>query len=280
MPLEVNLGNSDLNGLILVDTHVHYYPFCTFSEYFDSAYANTQVAAERLGSLHEFTSILCLLETETSHWYQDLLAIASSTKQIGGWQLEALDNHQLLQLIGDKGEEILLIPGQQLITSENLEILIIGPTNKIAHNFSAQFYIEEFSDTYLVVIPWGVGKWFGARGRVVSNLILQPTGYKFALGDNSGRASVWKYVPQFNQAYKMGINILAGSDPLPVVGQHKKVACYGSVITGPMQRQGLAGQLREKLLDTQTSNIKSYGHLDNLIHFIVSQLLLRLQPIK
>lgn len=270
----------DLNKLILVDTHVHYYPFCTFPEYFDSAYTNMQAAAERLGSLHAFTPILCLLETETSHWYQDLLAIANSSKQIGDWQLEALDNDQLLQLIGGNGREILLVPGQQIISSENLELLIIGSTSMITHKNSAQFYIEEYSDTHLVIIPWGVGKWLGARGRIVSDLIQQQTSYKFALGDNSGRASVWKYVPQFNQAYQMGINILAGSDPLPIAGQHKKVATYGSVITGPMQRQCLASQLREKLLDTQTNNIKSYGHLDNLIHFIINQLLLRIQPIK
>jgi len=278
--MEVNVSSSDLNKLILVDTHVHYYPFCTFPEYFDSAYTNMQAAAKRLGSLEVFTPILCLLETETSHWYQDLLTIANSTKQIGDWQLEALDNDQLLQLTGGNGREILLLPGQQIITSENLELLIIGATSNITHKKSAHFYIEEYSDTRLVIIPWGVGKWLGSRGRIVSNLMQQQANYKFALGDNSGRASAWKYVPQFNQARHMGINILAGSDPLPIAGQYKKVASYGNVITGPLQRRGLASQLREKLLDTQTGNIKAYGHLDSLINFIISQLLLRLQPIK
>ena len=269
-----------MNKLTLIDTHVHYYPFCTFPEYFDAAYSNMLAAAKKLDSLQAFTPILCLLETQTSHWYQDLLAIAASKKQIGNWQLESLDNDQLLQLTNNNESELLFLPGQQIITSENLELLIIGVTNKIPHKNPVHFYIEKYSDTYLVIIPWGVGKWLGSRGRIVSNLIRQQSDYKFALGDNSGRTSAWKYVPQFNQARQMGINILAGSDPLPIAGQHKKVGSYGSVITGSLQKQNLASQIREILLDTQTSNIKSYGQLDSLYHFIISQLLLRLQPIK
>jgi len=272
--------NLDSNNLTLVDTHAHYYPFCTLPEYFDAAYANMQFAAENLGCLQEITSILCLLETETSHWYRGLLEIAHSTKQVGEWQLEALDDNQLLLLTRTDGSEILLLPGHQIVTSENLEILIIGTTSRIPHKKSALFYIEEFCNSHLVIVPWGVGKWLGARGRVVSKLVEHQTSYKFALGDNSGRAAMWKYVPQFDQADQMGINILAGSDPLPIAGQHKKVASYGSVIKGSMQPQNLAGQLREKLLDTKTGSIKSYGQLDNLIQFIANQLLLRFQRIK
>ena len=274
------MGNLDVKEITLIDTHVHYYPFCTFQEYFDAAYSNMQTAAKKLNSLQTFTPILCLLETQTSHWYQDLLAIAASRKQIGNWQIKSLDNDQLLRLTNNNKSELLLLPGQQIITSENLELLIIGATNKISHKNPAHFYIEKYSDDLLVIIPWGVGKWLGSRGRIVSNLIHQQSNYKFALGDNSGRASAWKYVPQFNQARHQGINILAGSDPLPITGQHKKVASYGSVIIGSLQQHDLARQLREKLLDTQTSNIKSYGHLDGPLRFIISQLLLRLQPIK
>lgn len=273
------MGNLDMNKLTLIDTHVHYYPFCTFPEYFDAAYSNMQAAAKELDSLQAFTPILCLLETQTSHWYQDLLAIAASTKQIGNWQLESLDSDQLLRLTKNNESELFLLPGQQIISSENLEVIITGATNKIPHKNPVHFYIEKYGDTHLVIIPWGVGKWLGNRGRIVSNLIQQ-SNYKFALGDNSGRASVWKYVPQFNQARHKGINILAGSDPLPIAGQHKKVASYGSVIIGSLQQHDLARQLRGKLLDVQAGNIKSYGHLDGLLSFIISQIRLRLQPIK
>jgi hypothetical protein len=272
--------NLDMNKLTLIDTHVHYYPFCTFPEYFDAAYSNMQAAAKQINSFLPFTSILCLLETQTSHWYQELLGIATSTKQIGNWQLESLDSDQLLRLTKNNENELLLVPGKQIITSENLEVLIIGVTDEIPHKIPVKFYIEKYSDSHLVIIPWGVGKWLGKRGRIVSNLIQQHSNHKFALGDNSGRATAWKYVPQFNQARQTGINILAGSDPLPISGQYKKVASYGSVIIGSLQQHDIASQLREKLLDTRAGNINNYGHLDGVVRFIVSQILLRIRPIK
>jgi len=273
------MGSSDTNKLTLVDTHVHYYPFCTFPEYFDAAYSNMQTAAKQYDSLQPFTAILCLLETQTSDWFQDFLNIAASAKPVGDWRIESLDNDRLLRLTNKDKNELLVLPGQQIITSENLELLIIGVTEKIPHKSPAGFYIEKYSDTHLVIIPWGVGKWLGGRGRIVSKLIQQSR-HKFALGDNSGRAAAWRYVPQFDQAYARGINILPGSDPLPIAGQHKKVASYGSIITGSLQQPNLAYQLREKLLGTQTGNIHSYGRLDSLFRFVISQILLRLQPIR
>ena len=269
-----------MNKLALIDTHVHYYPFCTFPEYFDSAFSNMQDAASKIDSSNDFTYILCLLETRTSHWYKDLLAIACSSKQFGDWLIESQDNNQVLRLSQNDNKELLILPGQQIITSENLELLTIGTTDEISHDSPAHFYINKYSDTHLVILPWGVGKWLGNRGRIVSDLIRQDNDHRFALGDNSGRASLWKHIPQFDQARSKNINILAGSDPLPIAGQQNKVASYGSIISGALQPENLAHQIRLKLLDTQANSIRSYGHIDSLFRFIISQLLLRLQPIK
>ena len=266
-----------MNKLILVDTHTHYYPFCSFTKYFDYAYLNMQTAARENNNAQTFSAILCLLETETSHNYQDLLDIANSTKKMGEWQLESLDNNKLLRLSQSDEKELYILPGQQIITSENLELLIIGSTEKISHKNPINTYLEKYSETHLLILPWGVGKWLGKRGRIVSRLI-QRNNHTFTLGDNSARPSLWQYVPQFIQARKKGIKILAGSDPLPIHKQYKKVAIYGSTMTGSLQQQGLADQLRETILNSKT-NIKSYGHRDGLLRFIFSQLLLRLKPI-
>ncbi len=266
-----------MNKLTLVDTHTHFYPFCSFEEFFDYAYLNMQNAARDNYNAQPFSAILCLLETETSHNYQDLLDIATSTKKIGDWQLESLDQNTLFRVSQNNGKELYLLPGQQIITSENLELLIIGNTDKITYRKPIHSYLEKYGDTHLLIIPWGVGKWLGKRGRIVSQLI-QNSDYKFALGDNSGRASLWKYVPQFNQARKKNIKILAGSDPLPIHKQYKKVATYGSALMEQLQPLGLAAQLRTEILNP-TTNIKNYGRRDSLFRSISSQLLLRLKPI-
>ncbi len=266
-----------MNKLILVDTHTHYYPFCSFTKYFDYAYLNMQTAAKENNSAQSFSAILCLLETATSHNYQDLLDIANSTTKMGEWQLESLDDNKLLKLSQSDEKELYILPGQQIITSENLELLIIGNTEKIPHKKSVNTYLEKYSKAHLLILPWGVGKWLGKRGRIVSQLI-QHKNYAFTLGDNSARPSLWRYVPQFTQARKKGIRILAGSDPLPIHKQYKKVAIYGSAMTGSLQQQGLADQLREIILNAET-DIKNYGHRDGLLRFVFNQLLLRIRPI-
>lgn len=238
-------------------------------------------AAEKLDDEQAFTPIICLLETATSNWYQELISIANnSTGHIDHWQVNALDNNCLLQLSEKTGKELLILPGEQVITAENLELLVIGTTRKIPHFNSVEFYLEKFSRSHLIILPWGVGKWLGKRGKKVNQLIAGQNNHTFALGDNSGRTPVWKYIPQFSQARKAGINILAGSDPLPVAGQHNKVASFGTIINGPLHLQGLANQLREKMLEKQAPDIRSYGKQDNLLQFLASQLLLRLRPIR
>jgi len=266
-----------MNKLILVDTHTHYYSFCSFTKFCDYAYLNMQNAARNNYNTQVFSAILCLLETETSHNYQDLLNIATSTKKIGDWQLESLDHNKLLRLSQSNGKELYLLPGRQIITSENLELLIIGNTDKISYRKPIHSYLEKYSDTHLLILPWGVGKWLGKRGHIVSRLI-QRTDNKFVLADNSARPSLWRYVPQFNQARKKKMRILAGSDPLPIHNQYKKVAIYGSAMTESLQPQGLANQLRENILNSKTS-IKNYGQRDSFFRFIFSQLLLRIKPI-
>jgi len=237
-----------------------------------------QKAAKIHNNSSSFTAVLCLLETRSSHWYQDLLKIAAAKKNIGNWTIEALNDAQLLRLSQNNGKELLVLPGQQVITAENLELIIIGSTNMIAHDNNICSYLSEYSHSHLVIIPWGVGKWLGSRGRIVSELIQQQK-YNFALGDNSGRAAIWQHIPQFNQAKANNIRIIAGSDPLPICGQHKKIACYGVILTEAIPQQALAQQLRNTMLNPQ-KNIKQYGRLDNLFQFFASQLLLRIRPIK
>lgn len=236
-----------------------------------------QNAARDNYNTQAFSAILCLLETETSHNFLDLLEVATAEKKIGDWQLESLDKNKLLRVSQSNGKELYLLPGQQIITSENLELLIIGSTDKISYRKPIHSYLKKYGDTHLLVIPWGVGKWLGKRGSIVNQLIKN-TDYKFVLADNSSRPSLWGYVPQFNQARKKNIKILAGSDPLPIHKQYKKVASYGSALMEQLQPLGLATQLRTEIL-SPTTTIKNYGHRDNLLRSISNQLLLRLRPI-
>lgn len=268
-----------MNELVLIDTHAHFYRFCTMPEFFDSAYANMSSAAERIagrpGSL-----ILCLLETESSDWYAALLDDARRSGALGHWRLEIADGGDALELSGEPGERLLVVPGRQLISSENLEVIVVGLRQKPANRAEARQFIEKYGDRYLVILPWGVGKWLGARGRIVTGLMDDPPAAPFVLGDNRGRGSWWRYVPQFRQAKRLGINILPGSDPLPLTGQHEKVGSYGAVVEARLERDGILPQVRELLLGSSRNRVEAYGRLDGLLEFLSSQLMVRLRPIR
>ena len=177
-----------MKKLLLIDTHVHYYPFCEFPVFFDAAYSNMKKVADTFAKENKFTAILCLLETEKSHWFEQLFTIAKSSKKVGSWEVEEIAHENLLRLVDGDDKELILIPGQQIITAEKLELLIIGATqNKVDHRKPIETYVQDYSDSHLVIIPWGVGKWLGSRGQIVSRLIANASSANFALGDNSGR---------------------------------------------------------------------------------------------
>lgn len=268
-----------MNNLLVIDTHVHYYPFCELSAFFDAAHANMKKAVTVFAGQKNFTAVLCLQETATSHRFEQLSSIAKSSEKVGSWEVIKIVDENLLK-IKNEDKEIIIVPGQQIITSENLELLIIGTSQKINHKKSIETYLRDHSGSRLVIIPWGVGKWLGNRGKIVSRLIDKTPVVNFALGDNSGRPGIWNKVKQFDLARNKGINVLPGSDPLPVEGQHRKVACYGSIITKEISLSGFVSQIRSLLLDGNQGEIKSYGRRDSFFNFMTSQLLLRLSPIK
>jgi hypothetical protein len=238
-------------------------------------------AADTFAEDNKFTAILCMLETETSHWFDQLFTIAKSSEKVGSWKVVEIADENMLRLIDGDEKELILVPGQQIITAERLELLIIGATqNKVDHRKPIETYVQDYSDSHLVIIPWGVGKWLGSRGQIVNRLIANASSANFALGDNSGRPGIWKKVKQFNLARQNGLNILPGSDPLPVKGQHKKVASYGSIIRVNLNFKGIIGQLRVQLLSQDQGMPGLYGSRDNIFNFITTQLLLRLSPVK
>jgi len=268
-----------MNNITLIDTHVHYYKFCEMPEFFDSAYTNFRNAANDLGA-SSFTPVMCLLETGGSHSYQTLLSIAESSSNMGKWMIKPIDDNQSLILTKSKGQELLVLSGKQVITRENLEVIIIGLCDEVPNNKGIEFYLNEYSDLYLVILPWGVGKWLGARGRIINDLLKKKGNIPFVLGDNSGRTALWSRISQFQLARSLGINILPGSDPLPISGQYKKVASFGSVIQGSLETKGILKQVRNKLLKGNGDLLGTYGEVDGLVNFLLSQILLRISPIR
>lgn len=274
------MRHNDKNRLFLVDTHVHYYPFCDFAEFFDSAWYNMRTAAADLDSQVNFTGILCLMETQVSDRFRELREAGAKKCALGRWRIHSIHEGTALVAESFDNDRLYIVPGRQIITEENLEVLIIGGSEDILHKHPLMYYFEKYSKDRLIVIPWGVGKWLGKRGRVLNQAIYQASQLEFALADNSGRPSCWRKVPQFDGARRLGKHIFAGSDPLPLAGQQKKVGTYGVAFLSNQTPENLVFCLRKTMLELTRDQIRIYGGVDGLFDFAISQFLLRLRRIK
>ena len=125
---------------------------------------------------------------------------------------------------------VVVIRGQQLVSSEKLEVLAIGHTANLTTGRPLHKMLDEARAAGAhIIVPWGAGKWMGARGRLVSEMLKREAFPGLHIGDNGGRPAVWR-VPQFRLAAERGIKIISGSDALPIAGDERRIGTYGTVI--------------------------------------------------
>lgn len=271
---------NDERRLVLLDTHAHYHSFCGVSEFFDCAWSNFRSAAASFDEVSNFIAILCLLETRESSRFEEIRDAVQEKSAFGPWRIDTVFDGRFLAAEGEGGAKVYVVPGHQIVTNENLEVLIIGPSADVPHERPLTFYLEQYSSSHLVIIPWGVGKWLGKRGLVLKQAMYQLAQMEYVLGDSSVRPSCWQSVAQFDDAKRLGKHILPGSDPLPVAGQQRKVGIYGAAFYSNQRTEELILNFRETILGLTEGDVKHFGQLDGPFSFIYSQLLLRLKRIK
>src|SRR5690606_9685667 len=140
------------------------------------------------------------------------------------WRIEDAGRRHV-QFGQTDGSGILFIRGRQLVTAEGLEVLAAGVGGDLRSG-------QDLSPTLeggrarggWSTIAWGVGKWLGRRGRLVSEAVRAEAGSgDVFLGDNGGRPGLWRFVPQFDVAAENGMRVLPGTDPLPVPGDEARI---------------------------------------------------------
>jgi hypothetical protein len=162
-----------------------------------------------------------------------------------------------------------VIAGQQIITSENLEVLALGTIRRFDYGKSILKTIKQIKEQdALPVIPWGVGKWFGKRGKVVKSLIGNHA--DFFLGDNSGRPVFWITPSIFNEGLSRKVYTLPGTDPLPIKSQEKKVGSFGFYFNSKFDIEKPWEFLKEYLLSINKEP-ENYGKLESISNFLKNQ---------
>jgi hypothetical protein len=277
--------------MILFDTHVHLYDPQTVARLLLNAHANFEVVARGLGnnaSTHD--GVLCLTQTDKSLSVEQLLDVVNDKTVypgfLGDWQADVTKEKGSLALrtVSKAGDPrvVFLISGQQIVTMEKLEVLSIANKESIAGGLPLNETISAIAESGgISIIPWGVGKWLGKRGKILKELIEMDSELPLFLGDNLARPKFWFYVPHFNIARKRGIKILNGSDPLSFSSELAKPGCFGVAFPfATLDRQLPAANIKNLLLDRHQVK-KNYGSPQSFRKFVATQLtlnLMRFQP--
>lgn len=257
-------------GPVLIDTHVHLYDCFDRVAFFDGAYRNFQAAAQALGLPGDTPGYLMLAETARDHAFESL--ISQHELDGGRWRFHPAQEGCSLVAALDGRDVLTVIAGRQVVIREGLEVLALCCNEQFADGLDVEHTIEQVIEAGgLPVLPYGVGKWSGARGMRVDKLLDGPLGSRLLLGDNAGRLSIGDEPRQFAEARKRGIWVLPGTDPLPFAGQAARVGSYGMLLTGDIDRDKPAASIKH-LIQTADTQPSAYGRTDGLIHFLIKQI--------
>jgi hypothetical protein len=257
---------------IYCDTHVHCYDLPSFSSLLDQAHSNFNSAAgaNTSSSNQNIKSEFLMFFTDgvQDKTWTHLYPLAVAKKQLGDWQLSlALDQKLIRASSGEK--TITLAPARQINSVHRLEFLLLGCDKDIEDGIAEQKIIDSYADQYLLICPWGFGKWLGKRAKVLREL-LSINASRLFLGDNGGRPGLWRHVPHFRQAR---LPIINGSDPLPLAIDTRRIGSFGIHWISAEPELSLARLLEE----IKTASLQNYGPQLSLYRFIGNQIALKLR---
>ena len=253
---------------IACDTHVHCYQFELLAELLDSAVHNFDKYVPEADA-----RVLFFTDGFIDRTWLKLQELIDADGSAGPWTF--IFKPELGLVEASKQSHVLyLAPARQVNTAGRLEMLLLGCDHELEDRQAANDLIEQYGDQYVLISPWGVGKWLGKRGRVlvdIMNFAKKP----FALGDNGGRPFFWP-VPHFNwlrkmlagvqqEVIKQQVAIINGSDPLPISGDYIRAGSYGVCLD---LEKVLSLQTILTGLKSKESNLVNFGKSMGLVQFI------------
>ena len=259
---------------LLIDGHVHFHPCFELEGFLDGAADHFANAG---GKLAPSPALGCLLFSESA-WYDYFQQFADGliARTTRRWSTRSTGEAGSLLATRDGQPRLVLAAGRQVVTAENLEVLALGCTD----HFDDGQPIEKVLETALArgaitVVPWGFGKWWGRRGRVVQRLLESPHAERLHLGDNAGRPAHSPAPHFFEWARRRGVPVLPGSDPLPFAWQGAFAGRYGFVLNGIDPHRPVHSI--KAALEANRTQPAIFGQRQNVVVFVRSQVGMQLR---
>ena len=265
----------------VVDAHVHLHSCYEADSFFNHAYFNLASAAGRAAPPAGRACYLLMTECQSDDYFGRLRAAAAEGAPGRGamlkrWSLKLTDEPE--SLMAEEGNRRLyIVAGRQVACREGLEVLIIGTTQRFTDGAPIREVLAT-ADSLGVphVIPWGLGKWFFQRGRLLSELLREFRKPTLFLGDEGGRPGFWPYPAHFREGAGLGVRDLPGTDPLPFPHDVSKVGRVGFRVPIDLDEQRPAQSLMQVLCDGRTQ-LDRFASLEPPIMFVRNQVAMQLR---
>lgn len=219
-PLVAERPGTHSSGLP-VDAHVHFHGVGAVAATLDAAASNFARAAPGQPGLAGY---LLLTQGAREHVYEEL----HRRHSVGPWALAPATGEEQT-LFAQRGPvRLALVCGRQIRAEDGLEVAALGTCRNFADGRSfADSVAEVLAADVVTAIPWGFGKWTGARGRRVSQCLQRDAERRVFLGDSGSRTWLLGEPALIRSGRQAGTRVLAGSDPFPFGSDHRRVGAFG-----------------------------------------------------
>ncbi len=158
---------------------------------------------------------------------------------------------------GNGSDPLWVFQGRQFVARERVEILALAGNPDIADGQPAAEIIEQVHAADAIpVLAWSPGKWLFQRAKVVAQLLAQFGPDDLWLGDSALRPIGWPTPGPMRSSQR---RILAGTDPLPFVGDEQQAGGYGIRVEANFDPQQPLTSARS-MLRSPAKELASFGN--------------------
>lgn len=227
---------------VFIDGHVHLHDFVSIHDFLSSACRNIRQSAN-ISDSESLMAFLCLADFQGSEGWARLTGKDSQLEE-HAWRLNRI-GELIISAEAENGDHLWIVAGRQIVTSESLEVMAVAVAEPIRDGSPFRHTITEIKKRAgLAVVPWGAGKWWGRRGRIIAETMKMANGVLY--GDNGGRPWFWK--PQLLKlATTHNLPVIPGSDPLPIKSDCLRNGVYGIRSRGPVEEHTSVDWLLEEM---------------------------------
>ncbi len=252
-----------------VDGHVHFHTLERVAPTLDAAAANFR--AHSRNSDRPLGAVL-LTQTSNERVFEALLTSAT----VPGWSFVPAQEEPGTLIARKGAATVIVVCGRQVRCDDGLEVLALGTCREFSDGSTLGEAVDAVQRSgALTVLPWGFGKWLGARGRRVAAMLEFRGADELFLGDNGGRAALMGVPGLIRASTQKGFRVLPGTDPLPVAGDFRRVGQFGFLADVEVPEEAPWQVLRRWLIARRASP-EPYGRACGPVRFAVNQVALRL----